>query len=33
MDVYQTVRRAGYPIEVRSDFSQEMDRYAVLLVE
>lgn len=33
VDVYQTVRRAGYPIEVRSDFSQEMDRYAILLVE
>lgn len=33
VDVYQTVRQAGYPIEVRSDFSQEMDRYALLLLE
>jgi predicted metal-binding protein len=33
MDVYATVRQVGYPIQVLSDFSQEMNRYAFLLVE
>ncbi len=33
MDVYATVRKLGYPIEVLSDYKQEMNRYAFLLVE
>ena len=33
VDVFSTVRAAGYPIEVLSDYTQEMNRYAFLLVE
>ncbi len=33
MDVYTTVRKIGYPIEVLSDYSQAMNRYAFLMVE
>jgi predicted metal-binding protein len=33
MDVFTTVRKIGYPIEVLSDYSQEMNRYAFLFVE
>jgi predicted metal-binding protein len=33
VDVYKTVRAIGYPIEVRSEIAQEMDRYAILLLE
>lgn len=33
MDVYATVRKIGYPIEVLSDFGQEMNRYAFLLLD
>jgi predicted metal-binding protein len=33
MDVYTTVRKIGYPIEVLSDYDQEMNRYAFLLVD
>jgi len=33
VDVYSTVRRYGYPIEVLSDYSQAMNRYAFLLIE
>ncbi len=33
VDVYQTVRKVGYPLEVLSDYSQEMNRYAFLLIE
>lgn len=33
MDVYSTVRKYGYPIEVLSDYSQVMNRYAFLLIE
>lgn len=33
MDVYSTVRQVGYPIEVLSDYSQKMNRYAFLLIE
>jgi predicted metal-binding protein len=33
VDVYRTARSVGYPIEVRSDMSQEMDRYAILLID
>ncbi len=32
MDVFGTVRAAGYPIEVLTDRGQEMNRYAFLLV-
>jgi len=32
VDVFGTVRRLGYPIEVLSDYAQEMNRYAFLLV-
>jgi predicted metal-binding protein len=33
VDVYSTVRKAGYPIQVLSDYSQSMNRYAFLLIE
>ena len=33
MDVFSTVRQCGYPIEVLSDYSQPMNRYAFLLIE
>jgi predicted metal-binding protein len=33
MDVYSTVRKVGYPIQVLSDYSQTMNRYAFLLIE
>jgi hypothetical protein len=33
VDVFSTVRKYGFPIEVLSDFSQAMNRYAFLLVE
>ncbi len=32
VDVYSTVRRFGFPVEVRTDYSQTMNRYAFLLV-
>ena len=33
VDVYGTVLRAGYPIEVLSDFKKTMNRYAFLLID
>ena len=33
VDVFSTVRAAGYPIRVLSDTAQEMNRYAILLIE
>jgi predicted metal-binding protein len=33
VDVYTTVRKLGYPIEVLSDYKQTMNRYAFLLIE
>jgi len=33
IDVFSTVRACGYPIEVLTDFGQEMNRYALLLVD
>ena len=33
VDVFSTVRKLGYPIEVLSDYDQEMNRYAFLLVD
>ena len=33
IDVFSTVRTYGYPIEVLSDYSQAMNRYAILLIE
>ncbi|MFC2168083.1 DUF2284 domain-containing protein [Acidobacteriota bacterium] len=33
MDVYATVRQIGYRIEVLSDYSQTMNRFAFLLIE
>jgi hypothetical protein len=33
MDVFSTVRKLGYPIQVLSDTSQTMNRYAFLLIE
>jgi predicted metal-binding protein len=32
MDVYTSVRRLGFPIQVLSDYSQTMNRYAFLLL-
>jgi hypothetical protein len=33
VDVFATAHGCGYPIEVLSDYSQAMNRYAFLLVE
>ncbi len=33
VDVYSTARRVGYPIHVLTDLTDEMNRYAFLLVE
>jgi predicted metal-binding protein len=33
MDVYATVRKLGYPIQVLSDTKQAMNRYAFLFIE
>jgi len=33
VDVFATVRKIGYPIQVLSDYSQQMNRYAFLLIE
>jgi len=33
VDVFTTVRKLGYPIEVLSEYDQEMNRYAFLLIE
>ncbi len=33
VDVYSTVKQLGYPIQVLSDYSQQMNRYAFLMVE
>lgn len=33
IDVFSTVRRYGYPIQVLSDYTQAMNRYAFLLIE
>jgi len=33
VDVYATVLRAGYPIEVLSDYTKAMNRYAFLLID
>jgi len=32
-DVFSTVRKVGFPIEVLTDYQQEMNRYAFLLVD
>jgi predicted metal-binding protein len=33
MDVFATVRKIGYPIDVLYDYSKEMNRYAFLFIE
>lgn len=33
IDVYTTVRKIGYPIQVLSEYDQEMNRYAFLLID
>jgi predicted metal-binding protein len=33
VDVFATVRQYGYPIEVLADYSQQMNRYALLMIE
>jgi len=33
VDVFTTVRKLGYPIEVLSDYRQAMNRYAFLLID
>jgi hypothetical protein len=33
VDVFTTVRKVGYPIEVLTDPNQTMNRYAFLMVE
>jgi predicted metal-binding protein len=33
VDVFSTVRKYGYPIQVLADYTQTMNRYAFLLVE
>ena len=32
VDVFSTVRRFEFPINVRTDYDQKMDRYAFLMV-
>jgi hypothetical protein len=33
IDVFETVRKIGYPIGVLDDYSQQMNRYAFLLIQ
>ena len=33
VDVFETVRRIGFPIEVLTDYTDTVDRYALLLIE
>jgi predicted metal-binding protein len=33
VDVFATVRKIGYPIDVLYDYSQQMNRYAFLMIE
>lgn len=33
VDVFATVRKLGYPIEVISSYAQPMNRYAFLLID
>ena len=33
VDVFATVRKIGYPIDVLPEYSEEMNRYALLLIE
>lgn len=33
VDVFETVRKQGYPIDVLADYKREMNRYAFLLLE
>jgi predicted metal-binding protein len=33
IDVYSTVRQFGFPIEVRTNYSQVMNRYAFLMIQ
>ena len=33
MDVFSTVKKLGYPIQVLKDYSQSMNRYAFLMIE
>ena len=33
VDVYATVRQYGFPIKVLSDYTQEMNRYAFLMID
>lgn len=33
IDVFSTAKQCGYPIEVLTDYSQQMNRYAFLLIE
>lgn len=33
VDVFATVRKLGYPIEVLTDYKQEMNRYSFLMIE
>ncbi len=32
VDVYSTVRQFGFPIRLRTDYDQQMDRYAFLMI-
>ena len=33
VDVFATVRKEGFPINVHSDYAQAMNRYAILMLE
>jgi predicted metal-binding protein len=33
VDVFSTVRRLGFPIDVLTEYTQEMNRYSFLMVE
>ncbi|ACB85735.1 DUF2284 domain-containing protein [Natranaerobius thermophilus] len=33
VDVFETVKKVGYPIEVLSNYQQQMNRYAIIMIE
>ncbi|MFX1285482.1 MAG: hypothetical protein ACFFB5_17725 [Promethearchaeota archaeon] len=33
IDVYSTIRKLGYPIEVLKDYSEKMNRYSFLIFD
>ena len=33
VDLFTTVKQIGYPIKVLKDYSEEMNRYAILMID